>query len=205
MPSDIAANGPAVHFINVEYFMRILYECLAQGCGGGTVAPANFDALLLLLSRIWILISILAYLFCAFAIFVLIYSTIRLYQTKKAEEEKYTTITEAEADKEVDHSRWAHITSLIEGTSESDWRQAIIEADIMLEEVLDQQGYTGATVGDKLKQVPPAKMATLQDAWEAHKVRNDIAHQGSAFQLSAQMAYRTIQRYESVFREAGEI
>jgi hypothetical protein len=94
---------------------------------------------------------------------------------------------------------------LVETGHESDWRQAIIEADIMLDEVLTRQGYEGTTIGDKLKQANPNRFHTLNNAWEAHKVRNDIAHSGSAYQLSDQIAYRTIKHYEAVFREFGEI
>ena len=94
---------------------------------------------------------------------------------------------------------------LIESGQESDWRQAIIEADIMLDEVLDQLGYQGESVGEKLRAVNPAQFRTLNNAWEAHRVRNEIAHQGSAYQLTERLAHRTIANYEAVFREHGEI
>ena len=90
---------------------------------------------------------------------------------------------------------------MIESPQEEQWRQAIIEADIMLDELLTKLGYLGAGVGDKLKMVNPNQFHTLSDAWEAHKVRNEIAHKGSAYQLSDHIAYRTINQYENVFRE----
>ena len=93
----------------------------------------------------------------------------------------------------------------MEGLQETDWRQAIIEADIILFDALEHDGYPGESVGEKLKAVDPRKIASLQEAWEAHKVRNDIAHQGSAYELSDTLAYRTIQRYETTLREFGEI
>jgi hypothetical protein len=66
---------------------------------------------------------------------------------------------------------------------------------------LTRQGYIGDGVGEKLKSIEPSEFGTLADAWEAHKVRNQIAHEGSAFNLSESLAHRTIARYESVFRE----
>jgi hypothetical protein len=83
----------------------------------------------------------------------------------------------------------------------NDWRQAIIEADIMLDDILSKQGYAGASLGDKLKQVIPADLGSLNDAWEAHKIRNEIAHTGSAYALSETLARRTISRYEKIFNE----
>ena len=75
----------------------------------------------------------------------------------------------------------------------------------MLDDSLARRGYTGAGVGEKLMQVERTDLATLNDAWEAHKVRNQIAHEGSAFDISETLASRTIARYQAVFRELGAI
>lgn len=99
------------------------------------------------------------------------------------------------------NQRWSHIEDLIKSYNSSDWRQAIIEADIILEEMLEKMGYEGITIGDKLKKVERSDFVTLDKAWSAHKVRNQIAHGGSAFKLSRELAERTIKDYEEVFRE----
>ena len=57
----------------------------------------------------------------------------------------------------------------------------------------------------KLKAVDPSRFHSLQHAWDAHKVRNQIAHSGSAFPLTERLAHRTIAQYEVVMREHGEI
>ena len=137
---------------------------------------------------------------------VLIYSTLRYRQIVALDEARYATIHDAHhAEEETEHNRWKHVLTLIESAHESDWRQAIIEADIILYDALEHDGYIGSSVGDKLKSADPRRFASLQEAWDAHKVRNDIAHQGSAFQLTDHIAYRTIQKYETVLRELGEI
>jgi len=198
------SDGPPVHFLNVEYFFRLLYDFLHSGGGTGS-AGFSVHGFLAFLSGIWLAFTVLAYLFTLVAIGVLVYSTIRYYQVRKEEEPKYATRTFEEEDTRVDHSRWAYIMQLIESGQESDWRQAIIESDIMLDEVLDQLGYQGESVGEKLRAVNPAHFRTLNNAWEAHKVRNEIAHQGSSYQLTERLAHRTIANYEAVFREHGEI
>src|SRR5690606_17681309 len=121
------------------------------------------------------------------------------------EDERYGTIHPEVAEVSRDHSRWAHVRELIERPHESDWRQAIIEADIMLDDLLSQLGYMGQSVGEKLKAVDPSRFRSLEYAWEAHKVRNRIAHDGAAFKLTEQLAHRTIAQYEVVMREHGEI
>ena len=101
--------------------------------------------------------------------------------------------------------RWEHIESLINTDSASQWREAIIEADIMLDDALTQRGYIGDGVGEKLKSIEPAELKSLENAWTAHKVRNQIAHEGSAFNLSEDFARRVIAQYENVFRDLNAI
>jgi Ca2+/Na+ antiporter len=98
-------------------------------------------------------------------------------------------------------NRWVNIQELIKSYNANDWRQAIIEADIILEEMLDKMQYEGLTIGDKLKKVEKSDFVTLDRAWSAHKVRNQIAHDGSNFKLSREVAEKTIKDYEEVFRE----
>lgn len=200
------STGPSVHFLNVEYFFRLLYDLFFGGSvsvgGGGISGTAG---LLSLISAVWLAVTILAYVACVAAAWALIFYTLRYWQVLKEDDERYTTIPEAEAHVALEHSRWAYIKQLIESPQESDWRQAIIEADIMLDEVLTNNGYLGGSIGDKLKTANPARFMTLNNAWEAHKVRNDIAHRGSDFQLTNHLAFRTIANYEAVFREFNEI
>lgn len=200
------STGPSVHFVNVEYFFRLLYDLFFGGSvsvnGGGIAAGAG---LLAFISAVWLAVTILAYIACVAAAWALIYYTLRYWQILKEDDERYVTITPAEAHVAVEHSRWAYITQLIESPQQSDWRQAIIEADIMLDEVLTNNGYFGGSIGDKLKTANPARFMTLRNAWDAHKVRNEIAHAGSAYQLTNHLAFRTIANYEAVFREFNEI
>jgi hypothetical protein len=182
---------------NVEYFFRFLYECFHGACYG-SVGVAKFLAWL---AHLWLWIVVLGYLLSVIALFVIVYSTMRLFELRKREEKYYSTLLIAPEAEGGAHPRWEHIQSLAEGASASQWREAIIEADIMLDDLLTREGYEGDGVGEKLKAADPEQFTTLQDAWEAHKVRNQIAHEGSAFALSETLAQRTIARYGAVFRE----
>lgn len=97
--------------------------------------------------------------------------------------------------------RWMHVMQLLESHSQGDWRQAIIEADIILEEMLDKMGYEGVSIGDKLKNVESSDFLTLNQAWEAHKIRNKIAHMGSEFKITQGEARKVILLYQEVFEE----
>jgi hypothetical protein len=58
-------------------------------------------------------------------------------------------------------------------------------------------------MADKMRQVDRADFRTIDLAWEAHKVRNRIAHEGSAHSLSAREARRVIDLYDAIFKEHG--
>lgn len=98
-------------------------------------------------------------------------------------------------------NKWARVTTLIESQNDSDWRQAIMEADIMLGELLTKQGYQGDGIGEQLQRAVKSDFFTLDQAWEAHKVRNQIAHEGSNFALTQFDARRVINMYKQVFNE----
>lgn len=99
------------------------------------------------------------------------------------------------------NEKWEQVLKLLESDSASDWKLAILEADIMLEEILDKMGYDGDTIGEKLKNVEQSDFETLDYAWEAHKIRNAVAHEGSDFLLNQREAKRTIALYKKVFEE----
>lgn len=97
--------------------------------------------------------------------------------------------------------RWLSIQSRLSSGNDSDWRLAIIESDIILDEMLGRMGYVGDNIADKLKMVEKSDFNTIDIAWEAHKVRNRVAHDGSDFKLSKQEAERVVGLYQKVFEE----
>lgn len=102
-------------------------------------------------------------------------------------------------------SRWDTVLAHVRSENENDRRHAIIEADIMLGALLTERGYEGETISDQLRRVDAAQFNTIELAWEAHKIRNKFAHEGSDIPCSAQEARRVIGLYEQVFREFGYI
>ena len=183
--------------LNVEYWFRLIYDCFHGACYGSS-GPVELSAWL---AHLWVWITFIGYALSIIGLFFIVYTTLRLFELREREEKYYSTLLPTKGTTGGPDPRWQHIESLSNGTSPSEWREAIIEADIMLDDVLTRRGYVGDGVGEKLKAVEPADLHTLQDAWEAHKVRNQIAHEGSSFNLSESLTRRTIARFESVFRE----
>lgn len=97
--------------------------------------------------------------------------------------------------------RWKKVLEHASSENPSDWRIAIIEADIILDDLLSVLNLPGITMGDKLKAAEPSDFLTLDKAWEAHKARNMIAHQGSNFVINQREIHRIVSLYETVFKE----
>lgn len=148
---------------------------------------------------------------------IILYTLVRLYEIKKEAAKKsnsHTTptggpvstgeqviVTTLEGGVSKINETWNHIRARLLSDNQSEWRLAIIEADIYMDRVLDTKGFHGDTVGDKLKQITPAQFGAIQIAWEAHKVRNRIAHDGAGFTLTMPEARRVLSYYEIIFRD----
>ncbi len=134
---------------------------------------------------------------------LVVYCAMRILEVRRHEWERFAAAAHPVAAGDVSkvQLRWNRILEEVSSEDEQRWRLAILEADIMLNELLDVLGYRGETMADKMKQVDRADFNTIDFAWEAHKVRNSVAHEGSARSLGAREARRVIDLYERVFRE----
>ena len=100
---------------------------------------------------------------------------------------------------------WERVQRLFISDNPSDWKIAILEADIMLEDLVRvRMGYKGETLGECLKQIEASDFTTLQEAWEAHNFRNRIAHESDSG-ISRRDINRAIGLFEKVFREFSYI
>ncbi len=104
-------------------------------------------------------------------------------------------------DTKVSNPRWDRVLSHSLSANENDWRLAIMEADIMLGDLLETMQLPGETIGDRLKAIEKSDFLTLDNAWEAHKVRNQIAHEGMNHKITQKDVNRVIDLYKTVFEE----
>jgi hypothetical protein len=196
-------------YLNLEYifskilnFFRSIFGIYSGETGGSSSQGISFFQFLL---------------YCAilFFIIIIIYCFVRLLEIRKKENEHLALEIEeyAHHHKEKESSglgnfrneRWENVLGYLSSLNQSDWKLAVMEADSMLEDMTDQMELDGDNLGEKLKASNKEKFKTLDDAWEAHLVRNKIAHEGTQFELSQHEANRVITLYENVFREFGNI
>lgn len=188
-------------FLNLEYF----FSKLAAG------VSAVWDFLMTTDAFFWVKM-IMAILILVF-IGVIVYSVIRIFELLEVEDEELEhmlhmhekNMKQAAESPVVRNLKWENARDKVFTDNPSDWKLAIIEADTVLEDLLAERGYVGAGIGEQLKEAEKGNFKSIQKAWEAHKVRNEIAHDGSGVELSKREAIRVIGLYEQIFEEEGYI
>ena len=205
--NDIVFNEYSLDFfVFLDYFWAYITGGTGRvgGSSGGILGGWSPGAVFDILSSIWSVMVVLSWIASIALLFGIIYAYIRAGQLGevsseilKRQEEAYAKIHR----KDVKNQRWQDVLTHVDSDRPNDWKLAIIEADIILDELLNTLGYAGTSVGEKLKSVPPTAFTTINQAWRAHNVRNRIAHEGADFDLSKREAQQTIAEYQMVFEE----
>lgn len=191
-----------IFYLNLEYIFLLIYRFLT-GQGDVSVETLSIPRGAILF---WDGVKIASLLLSLLLLTGIIYSYIRLRQIRAAESADYVEAgreagAEEAAVKGEPDERWLRVLSHINSNNPNDWRQAIIEADTILDDIVTRAGYPGETLGERMRGIEKSDFRTLNEAWEAHKVRNRIAHEGSSFRLNKREAERIIDLYRKVFEE----
>lgn len=195
--------GSGVNFFNVEYLLTRVYDFFGSFQAGDLwhTLP-SWVAFLTAQIAIWGMVLTLL------LVILIVYTQIRLVTIEHEgfHGKEVHQVHEAEAPAPPpQQERWKRVVELASSGNPGDWRRAILEADIMLAAVLAEAGYEAASVGEQLKMANPFQMTTLDLAWKAHKVRNQVAHGGESYALTERDTRAAIDQYRRVFEEFGVI
>jgi hypothetical protein len=179
------------NYINLEYFFYKIYMFFANIWH--FLTRPEVLAVFKFIAQVLIVVGF-AFIF---------YWLIRLEEMKKERNEKLRKVIIPEADTDHTDPRLRQITAHLVSDNPSDWKLAIIEADVILDEAVARIRPLGQNLGERLKSMNRAEHPWLAAAWEAHAVRNRIAHDGSAFTISRTEARRVIGLYQQVFEVLG--
>lgn len=95
---------------------------------------------------------------------------------------------------------WQEILKKLDSENSADWALAIIQADAIADRILQEMGLPGSSMGERLKTLDTSRLQSLNDLWEAHLIRNEIAHAPERG-VTKHRAVRAVSLYEKVFRE----
>jgi hypothetical protein len=140
-------------------------------------------------------------------IFIVVWSSINLMKTRQDMHDQLDNDNDSSEESNFNESivikndKWQKVVKNMNSISPNDWKLAILECDIILSEILEKMGYLQESISEKLKAIEPSDFTNIESAWEAHKIRNMIAHEGSDFMINEREAKRVVGLYEAVFRE----
>jgi hypothetical protein len=150
-----------------------------------------------------VILSQVALVLCAVFILFIIY----VKTQKRAFQLQQTTETAApsaprgaEVPAGMLRDRWNELLKHLESTHEAQWKVAVIEADKLVDDALAKAGFPGDTFGDRLSNIQPGTLLSLDGIWWAHKIRNRLAHEVDYF-LRYTEARQAIGYYEAALTE----
>ncbi|MDP3934818.1 MAG: hypothetical protein Q8Q46_01200 [Candidatus Giovannonibacteria bacterium] len=106
----------------------------------------------------------------------------------------------APPEKNKNQEDWDKILAGGKSENENDRKQAVIGADSLIDKILGMAGYSGENLGEKLKNIEPADLDSLDALWEAHKVRNRIAHEAD-YALPKEDSGKALSLFEKALKE----
>jgi hypothetical protein len=143
---------------------------------------------------------------CAALIYGIVYA---LRKTMKIFEQQHRILRQGASESDIFNTvemknknieEWSRIVLKSRLPDENERKFSIIAADALIERILELSGYHGENLGERLKKIESSDLDSLNELWEAHKVRNRIAHEAS-FKLSMEDAARAIACFEKTLKE----
>lgn len=97
-------------------------------------------------------------------------------------------------------SMWKKIMEESEKAPPHSYTTAIVNADILIDELLQDAGFEGKDMGERLGKLNGLGLKTLDDIWRAHRLRNKIVHT-SDFEASKTAKNEALRVYEVFLKE----
>lgn len=139
------------------------------------------------------------------ALVIIVYSLINILEISKEETAKLGLALNWDSERRQKNVRWERVEQYMTSLNPSDWKIAILEADNILDEIVERMGYHGETLGERMKTIEASDFPYLEEAWQVHKLRNTLAHKGTNHDLSRSEAEQAINTYHRVFKELGYV
>lgn len=99
---------------------------------------------------------------------------------------------------------WIEIARGIASGESVAMKQAINNADKMLEEILRERGFAGKTMDERLKQVDESAMENIKEIWQAHKL-SDRIKKNPSLKITKEEASNIVFIYRKAFKDHGLI
>ena len=100
-------------------------------------------------------------------------------------------------------SKWLAIEQQLKRDEPSSYQLSVLNADKLVDQSLRDRGLAGQTMGERLKNAPKT-FSQLQALWNAHKLRNQIAHE-TTVNIGYDDARRALAAFKQALKDVGAI
>ena len=181
-------------YLNIEYLFQKIYDSIGPFWN------------LITNPHTWTVIGIVSALISILCLVIIIFSLVRLieiqiFDAAEIEHEINHALAKDKETNRAENPRWKYVLTLADSPNESDWRVAILEADSLLEESFKDRDLVGNTMAELLEEAKSNGYPHIQSAWDAHIIRNKIAHEGVDFPLTQIETRRVIKLYQNIFED----
>ncbi|MEK7169388.1 MAG: hypothetical protein AAB700_00950 [Patescibacteria group bacterium] len=125
-----------------------------------------------------------------------------LISSLRKKKEEGTEAAQSEFDTERYAKVWEKILEKAHSAPPHSFTLAIMAADNLVGEALDDLGLEGEHIADKLQKLNPKELKTLENLWRAHRIRNDLVHT-AGFEIKESEAKEILNIFESFLKELG--
>ncbi|MDO8601508.1 MAG: hypothetical protein Q7R62_00035 [bacterium] len=71
---------------------------------------------------------------------------------------------------------WGAILNRVKSGTQDAMKYSILDADTLVDHFLKSVGFSGEHMADRLTQIIPDNIPSLERVWKAHRLRNELAH-----------------------------
>lgn len=105
--------------------------------------------------------------------------------------------------KQVYQAKFLEIENKFKKENPASYITTVINADKLLDKAMMEMGLPGKTMGERLKKNGD-KFTNLNGVWQAHKLRNAIAHEPDV-EVSYKRAHNALSIYKQALKDLGAI
>ncbi len=106
-------------------------------------------------------------------------------------------------DREKYQSDWLKIENKFTREDQDSYQWVVLNADKLLGRALEELGVAGSTMGERMKNYKN-HFSNLNGVWQAHKLRNKIAHEVDV-ELTFEQTRSALSRFKQALKDLGAI
>lgn len=96
-------------------------------------------------------------------------------------------------------SKWEALKEKLKSENMADWEAAVLEADVIIDDLIARMDYPGAHMEERLASIPKGQIDNMEALKEAHEIKKRIV-QDKDFKLDRVAAENAVLSYEHFLR-----